>query len=55
MIEVGVGPEKDTILVTLGGMTEVAVDKDQVLKQVPTEIELDASSVGNMITLPKIA
>ena len=54
MIEVWVGPEKDSIQVTLGGMIEVAVDQDQDLKQVPTEIELDALGVGNMITFPKI-
>ena len=35
-------------------MIEVAVDQDQVLEQVPIEIELEFSSVGNIITLPKI-
>ena len=54
MIEVVAGPENDIIQVTLAGMIEVAVGQDQVLEQVPIEIELDASSVGNMITLPKI-
>ena len=35
-------------------MIEVAVDQDQVLDQVPIEIELDVSSIGNMTTLPNI-
>ena len=38
----------------LGGMIEAVVDQDQVLEQVPIEIELDVSSVGNTIILLKI-
>ena len=51
--EVEVGLEVDSIQVTLGGMTEATVDQDQVEVQVPTEMVLDALSVGSMITLPK--
>ena len=50
--EVAVGLEKDSIQVMLGGMIEVTVDQDQIQEQVPIEIELDALSVGSMITLP---
>ena len=52
--EVKVGQVKDDFQVTLEEMIEVAVDQDQVLEQVPIEIELDASIVENMTTLPKI-
>ena len=52
--EVEVGLEKDSILVTLGGMIEAVVDQDQVVEQVPIEIELDASNVGSMIILLNI-
>ena len=40
--------------VILGEMIEVVVDQDQVLEQVPIEIEIDVSNVGNMITLLKV-
>ena len=52
--EVVVGLEKDSIQVTLGEMIEPTVDQDQVQKQVPIEIELDALNVGSTITLLKI-
>ena len=55
MIEVEVDQEKDNFWVTLGEMIEVAVYEDQVLEQVPIEIELEVLSVGNMTTLLKIA
>ena len=45
MIEVGVGLEKDNFWVTLGEMIEVAVCQDQVLEQVPIDIDLDVSNV----------
>ena len=32
-------------------MIQVVLGQEQVLEQVPTETELDASSVGNMIIL----
>ena len=35
-------------------MIAVTVDQDQVLEQVPIEIELDASGVGNTPILPKV-
>ena len=54
MIDVEVGLLKDNFQVILGEMIEVTVDQDQVLEQVPIKIELDASNVGNMTTLPKI-
>ena len=39
----------DNIQAILEGITDMAVGLDQVQKPVPIEIELDASSVGNMI------
>ena len=54
MIEVDVGLEKDKFWVVLGEMIKVAVDQDHILEQVPMEIELDVSNVGNTTPLPKI-
>ena len=51
--EVGVGLGKDSILVALREMIEVAVDQDQVQEQVPIEKGLNALSEGSKITLPK--
>ena len=54
LIEIGVGLEKENFQVILGEIIKVAVGQDQVLEQVPIEIELDVSNLGNMTTLPKI-
>ena len=47
MEEVEVGLEKDISQVTSGGMIEAVLHQDQVLGQVPIEIELDVSNVSN--------
>ena len=54
LTEVGVGLGKVNFGVTLGEMMEVPVDQDQVLEQVPIEIELDVLNVGNVTTLTKL-
>ena len=51
-VEIGLG--KDNIQVILEGMIEVVVDQNQVQELVLIEMELDASSVGNMIILLRI-
>ena len=55
--EVGVGLEKDHVQTLIEGETGIVVIVDQGQDQgwVQIEIELDAISVGNMITLWKIA
>ena len=55
--EIGVGLEKDHIQTIVEGETGVVVivDQGQDQGQVQIGIELDALSVGNMITLQKIA
>ena len=55
MKEVGVGPEKDSIQVTVGGMIEAVIDPDHIQEQIPIEIELDVSSGRNTIILVKIS
>ena len=55
MIEVEVGPEKDSFQVLPEGMTEVvAVDLDQVQELILIEIGLDVINVGSTIILQKI-
>ena len=51
MKEVGGGLGKDNIQVIPEGMTEVIVGLDHNQQPVPTETELDAINVGNMIML----
>ena len=51
-IEVGLGI--DSILIIIKGMIEAKVGLDQVQKPVPTEIELDAINVENMIIFLRI-
>ena len=53
--EVEVGLDKDSIWVPLEEMIEAAVDQDQIQEQVLIEIESDALSVGNIITLQRLS
>ena len=51
--EVGVGPGIDNTQIILEGMIKAVAGLDQVQELAPIEIELDATSVWNVIILLK--